>query len=136
MVYCLFCKIIKKEIPAQIVYEDESVMAFLDIKPVNPGHTLLIPKEHFADMDSASGESLRNIVSVAPKIARAIMQALGYEAYIFSTNNGEAAGQEVKHLHFHIIPRAKKDGHLLFAQGTYKEGEMEEIAEQIQKQLK
>ncbi len=128
---CLFCKIVRGEIPCQKVYEDDRVLAFLDINPINPGHTLIVPKEHFQDMSSASGEALRDLVSVSPKIAKAIVEAFGYKGYIFSTNNGGVAGQEIMHLHFHIIPRGKDDGHKNFARGGYTEGQMQTVAEKI-----
>ena len=132
---CLFCKIAQGEIPCEKVYEDEKVLAFLDINPINPGHILVIPKQHFDDMVSASGEALRDLVTVSPKIAKAICEALGYKGFSFSTNNGGVAGQEIKHLHFHIIPRAKDDGHHTFVRGGYKEGEIKEIAKKIIKKI-
>ena len=136
MTNCLFCKIASGEIPSQKIYEDDDTLAFLDINPVNPGHVLIIPKEHFVNMAEASGEALRNLISVAPKIAKAVCEALDYKGYNFSTNNGGIAGQEVMHLHFHIIPRKKDDGHPRFIRGGYEEGQMEEIALKIDKALK
>ena len=132
---CLFCKIISGEIPSQKVYEDEDVLAFLDINPIAPGHVQLIPKAHFLNMAEASGESLRSLISVAPKIAKAICESLDYKGYNFTTNNGGVAGQEVMHLHFHIIPRKKDDGHPNFIRGGYEDGQMEEIALKIKKTL-
>ena len=130
---CLFCKIVKGEIPAAKVYEDEKVLAFLDINPINPGHTLLVPKEHSENMDEASGEVLRDLVSLAPEIARKIMKSLDYKGYNFITNNGGVAGQEVKHLHFHIIPRKKDDQAVTATRSGYAEGEISEVAEKITK---
>jgi histidine triad (HIT) family protein len=128
---CLFCKIVNGEVPSTKVYEDENVYAFLDINPINPGHTLLIPKRHCDDLLKAPGEDLRNLVSVAPRIAEAIIKSLDYKGFILSTNNGGVAGQEVMHLHFHIIPRSKDDGHRPFERRGYEENQMTEVAQKI-----
>ena len=133
---CLFCKIIKKEIPAEVVYEDEIVLAFLDINPVNPGHTLVIPKEHSQDFISTNGETLRSVVSIIPKIAKAIMRGLNYDAFNLCTNNGKASGQEIMHLHFHIVPRREDDGQKLFEHRTYLDGEILEVTKKIRDAMK
>ncbi|MFH0988309.1 MAG: HIT family protein [Parcubacteria group bacterium] len=111
---CLFCKIINGEIPAHKVYEDDDVLAFLDIMPVNPGHTLIVPKKHFANLLDADEKTLGRIISAVPKVARLIMTALDYQAFNLSVNNGKDANQIVSHLHFHVIPRRAGDGHEWF----------------------
>ncbi|HYC79616.1 MAG TPA: HIT family protein [Candidatus Binatia bacterium] len=107
---CIFCKIINKEIPADIIYEDENLLAFLDIRPVNKGHALLIPKKHAADMTSSDDETLSQLIVGVKKLAQAIMTATGAAGFNLGVNTGAASGQVVFHTHFHIIPRFANDG--------------------------
>ena len=104
----IFQKIINKEIPANIVYETEESLAFLDIKPVNKGHTLVIPKKPAKDIfdlvDVDTSDLMRTIVLVS----RAVKEVTGAPGINVISNNGSAAGQEVFHLHFHIIPRLNR----------------------------
>ncbi|WP_010306995.1 HIT family protein [Kurthia senegalensis] len=102
---CLFCKIIAGEIPSTKIYEDEHVFAFMDIGPLTKGHTLLIPKEHAANVFEMSEEVASHLFSVAPKIANAIKTAFNPVGMNLLNNNGEAAGQSVFHFHLHFIPR-------------------------------
>lgn len=106
----IFTKIIAGEIPCHRVYEDEHVLAFLDIGPLAEGHTLVIPKEPAPTLDRLSDEAAAAIGQVLPRICRAVMKATGVEAYNVLQNNGAEAGQEVMHLHFHIIPKTASDG--------------------------
>lgn len=106
----IFTKIIAGEIPCHRVYEDEHVLAFLDIGPLAEGHTLVIPKEPAATLDRLSDEAGSALGRVLPRICRAVMQATGAEAYNVLQNNGVEAGQEVMHLHFHIIPKTAGSG--------------------------
>ncbi|MGC4063057.1 MAG: HIT family protein [Polyangiaceae bacterium] len=101
----IFSKIIRGEIPCHRVYEDTLVLAFLDIAPLAPGHTLVIPKEPAATLDQLSDESAAAIGRVLPRICRAVMQATGTAAYNVLQNNGTIAHQAVPHVHFHVIPR-------------------------------
>ena len=101
----IFSKIIAGEIPCHKVYEDEHVFAFLDINPLSPGHTLVIPKEAAARLHEMSDESSAAIGRVLPRLARAILAATGATDYNVLQNNGAAAHQEVMHVHFHIIPK-------------------------------
>lgn len=105
----IFAKIIAGEIPCHRVYEDDKVLAFLDIFPLSPGHTLVIPKEQAETLDTLSDDSAAAIGRVLPRIARAIMAATGIKQYNILQNNGPAAHQAVFHVHFHIIPR-RDDG--------------------------
>jgi histidine triad (HIT) family protein len=107
---CLFCKIVRKEIPSTPVYEDEDVYAFLDIKPVNPGHVLVVPKKHSDGFHDADPSVLQKLIVALQTIARSVKEGLGSEAFNIQQNNGEAAGQVVHHLHFHIVPRTSDDG--------------------------
>src|SRR3954451_24697781 len=102
---CIFCKIIAGQIPCYKVYEDDAVLAFLDIGPLVRGHTLVIPKEHHATIMSAPPEVMAAISGRLPKIARAVLSATGTRACHLLVNNGADAMQSVDHLHYHIIPR-------------------------------
>ena len=132
---CLFCKIIKGEIPSHKVYEDDNVFAFLDIAPVNYGHTLVVPKEHFKNLEEISEDKLCHLIKVVKKIGKAIKEGLDYSGYNISVNNDPVAGQIIPHLHFHIIPRKENDGLSLWPQGKYEEGEAEKIANKIKNVL-
>ncbi len=131
MTDCLFCKIVRKEIPATVVYEDDATLAFVDIKPINPGHLLVVPKAHFADYASADEATLSAIAQVGQKMGKALMSALGAPAFNIGVNNGRAAGQLVDHLHLHVIPRFEGDGHEHWHGRPYAEGEMEEVGQKL-----
>lgn len=105
MTETVFSKIIRGEIPCHKVYEDEYVLAFIDIGPLSRGHTLLIPKEEKATLDQLSESSAAAIGRVLPRLCRAVVKATGATAYNVLQNNGAAANQTVMHVHFHIIPR-------------------------------
>jgi histidine triad (HIT) family protein len=106
----IFDKILAGEIPYHRVYEDEHVLAFLDIAPLSEGHTLIIPKERAAFLHQLSDDSAAAIGRVLPRIARAIMAATGATAYNILQNNGAKAHQAVFHVHFHIIPKTGGGG--------------------------
>ena len=132
---CIFCKIIRKEIPAAVVYENDRTLAFLDIMPVNPGHALVVPKEHFADFASTPAELLGDIAAVAQKVAKAATEATESPAFNIGVNNGHAAGQVVAHMHLHVMPRHDGDGYDLWHGKAYGKGEMERVAEAMRKSL-
>jgi histidine triad (HIT) family protein len=132
---CLFCKIAKGEIPAVKVYENDKVLAFLDIAPVNKGHTLVIPKKHATNIFDIDIEDLDAVSEAVRKIAPALKQALGAGGVNIQSNNGETAGQVVMHSHIHIIPRFPDDGLKLWPQGKYEEGEDQEVADKIKEKL-
>jgi histidine triad (HIT) family protein len=104
---CIFCKIIKGEIPCHKLYEDEHVLAFLDVNPLSAGHTLVIPKGHYKTVDHMPGEVAAAIGRCLPSLSKAILEATGSTDWNLLQNNGEPAGQEVLHAHFHLIPRVK-----------------------------
>ncbi|WP_088102676.1 HIT family protein [Halalkalibacter urbisdiaboli] len=109
---CIFCKIINNDIPASKVYEDEHVLAFLDISQVTKGHTLVIPKTHQADIFELTPEVAKQLFSVVPKIAAGLKAAYKPLGLNIVNNNGETAGQTVFHYHLHLIPRyGKGDGY-------------------------
>lgn len=105
----IFTKIIKREIPADIVYEDDIIIAFLDIKPINHGHTLIVPKKPFTNIFDGDDEVLAHMMRIAHKLASALKQVTHCNGVNILMNNGEAAGQEVFHSHMHIIPRIQGD---------------------------
>jgi len=102
---CIFCKIAKGEIPGHILYEDNNVLAFLDISQTTKGHTLLIPKQHATDVFDTSPTHMAAIFSVVPQIANALKRTFGCEGLNIVSNNGTIAGQTVFHYHVHLIPR-------------------------------
>ncbi|MEK7192577.1 MAG: HIT family protein [Patescibacteria group bacterium] len=129
---CIFCKIAKGEIPSQKVFENDDFLAFLDIKPINLGHTLLIPKAHYENIFDLPCEITSNMADLFQKIAKAIKDATGAGGVNISMNNGEVAGQIVPHAHIHIIPRFKEDGFKHWrSKVTTTENELAETAEKI-----
>ena len=101
----IFGKILRGEIPCHRIYEDDAVLAFLDVNPLSRGHTLVIPKEPAETVDQLSDAAAAAIGRVLPRIARAVLAATGARAYNLLQNNGAEAHQAVFHVHFHIIPR-------------------------------
>lgn len=106
----IFSKIINREIPAAIIYEDDVVLAFLDITPVNKGHSLVIPKQPFVNIFDGNPEVLAHMMKVGQKIAQVLKSEGLAEGVNLIMNNGEEAGQEVFHSHLHVVPRLKNDG--------------------------
>jgi histidine triad (HIT) family protein len=106
----IFDKILDGEIPCHRVYEDDHVLAFLDVGPLSRGHTLVIPKERRAYLHELSDDASAAIGRVLPRLARAVMKATGASAYNVLQNNGAEAHQAVMHVHFHVIPRIGGDG--------------------------
>ena len=109
---CIFCKIIAGEIPSSKVYEDEQVLAFLDISQVTLGHTLVVPKEHFRNMLEMDGEAAGQLFACIPTIARKVMKATDAKGMNIINNNEEIAGQTVFHTHVHLVPRYTEDDDL------------------------
>lgn len=102
---CIFCKIVHKQAPSSILYEDETVMAFLDIRPLNMGHTLVIPKTHFVDIFNIPEEQLSQVHKIAKQISFAIKKATNSAGISIIQQNGKAAGQDIFHFHVHVVPR-------------------------------
>ena len=107
---CIFCKIIKGEIPSTKIYEDDKVYAFLDISPINPGHTLVIPKEHHAGSSSIPEDMAGRMFRVGSRIGVALKRALDYDGFNLHLADGGCAGQVVMHAHLHVVPRGVEDG--------------------------
>lgn len=128
---CVFCKIIAGDIPCSKIYEDDNTLVFLSIAPISKGHALVVPKKHYVTLLDTPEEVVTKVVAVVKKVSAAVMKATGCDGFNIGQNNFEAAGQEVHHLHFHIIPRFKDDGLVSWPNGKYEEGEMNEYAEKI-----
>lgn len=128
---CIFCKIIAGAVPADRVYEDKDVLAFLDIAPIARGHTLVVPKRHSTDLASTPVETSAAMVAALQKITPAVLQATNTTAFNVGINNGSAAGQVVMHVHFHLIPRRADDGLRSWPHHTYGPGEGAALARQI-----
>ena len=121
---CVFCAIATGEIPSFKVYEDDLVLAYLDINPFAKGHTLVIPKAHAAGLLDADDAMLADVIVRAKRVAAHLKETLGCDGFHILQNNGEAAGQTVRHLHFHIVPRWTGDP-IVFEN---REGDMKELA--------
>lgn len=115
---CIFCRIVAGDAEASIAYQDEAIMAFMDQRQFHPGHTLIVPKRHIVDifaLDAATGAALMAAVA---RVARAVRDAFSPEGINVWQSNGAGAGQEVFHLHLHVLPRWKDDGLLRFLPST------------------
>jgi histidine triad (HIT) family protein len=132
---CIFCRIASKEAPAQIVYEDERAMAFLDINPVSRGHTLVIPKRHYRDLLEIPSEELQAVIAVAQRVARAIQEGLSAAGINLLQSNGALAGQVIPHFHLHLIPRYRDDGLRLGHRGDYREADFDGVCERVRRRL-
>jgi histidine triad (HIT) family protein len=108
---CVFCKIVRGELPANKIYEDNDAVVFMDIGPIVKGHLLVVPKSHYAHLMETPAEVLAKLIVIVQKIARAQKKALQADGVNIVQSNGRAAGQVVDHVHFHIIPRFASDGH-------------------------
>lgn len=133
---CIFCEIAAGRIPSMKVYEDDDVLAFLDIHPISEGHTLIIPKQHSAKLDECALDTLEKLIRSLQRLAGAVQKAMDSDGYNVLCNNGRAAGQLVDHVHFHIIPRNTNDGVLKkWDHFDYPEGKAEKLAEKIRQKL-
>ena len=133
---CIFCKIAAKEVPANVIYEDAETFAFLDRAPNTPGHSLVIPKKHAENIFDVDDETFTAVMRTVRKLSPTIRDAVGAQGVNANSNHGAAAGQEVFHLHFHIIPRFTDDG-LKFdwPHHDYGAEKMAEIVEQIRAKI-
>ena len=108
---CIFCQIVEGKLPAHKVYENEHVVAFLDLYPINTGHTLVVPKQHVELLSDLPPDTAAHLLQAAQQVEKAIRAStLHCEASNVVINNGKAAGQEIPHVHLHIIPRFRGDG--------------------------
>jgi len=132
---CLFCKIAAHEVESNIVYEDDKIIAFLDIYPVNPGHVLVAPKGHAEQILELPDDDLQPVMLVVKKVMKAVMDLPDVEGVNIIQNNFVAAGQAIPHVHFHVIPRKSGDGHKHWPGTAYAEGEAADVAGKIKEAL-
>ncbi len=134
---CIFCKIVQGEIPCAEVYSSPRVMAFMDIGPVNKGHTLVIPKQHYPTLWEVPSDLGEELLDALKRVGRGIMDATKAAGLNVGMNNHKAAGQLVFHAHFHLVPRFPDDGFSLWPQGKYDDmEEMERLAAAIRQEIK
>jgi histidine triad (HIT) family protein len=134
--HCVFCKIVHGEIPSARLLETDLAVAFLDIQPLNPGHTLLVPRSHHALLSDLPDELAAHAGSLLPRLCRAIKAATGAHGLNVVVNNGEIAGQTINHCHWHIIPRFAGDSiHWPWPQGKYEGDELATLKTRIEREL-
>jgi histidine triad (HIT) family protein len=134
---CIFCKIVAGEIPAVKIYEDELILAFLDIAPINPGHVLVIPKEHAESASIIPEHVAGRMFRIGARLGIAMKRELDYDGYNLHLADGSAAGQVVMHAHLHVVPRGVEDHfHWNWRQLAYRDAaEREEVAAKLAKRL-
>ena len=134
---CIFCKIVRGEIPSKKVYEDKDTLAFLDINPANPGHTLVVPKKHSEDLTKSDEEDIANVMRVVKNITTNLKEKMNAIGVNVMQNNGKPAGQIVAHTHFHVIPRYPNDVVVISYQRVQLSDEqLEEIRKKLSEEKK
>jgi histidine triad (HIT) family protein len=134
---CTFCKIVSKEIPAEVLYENEHSIAVLDINPIHFGHVLILPKQHCKDFLDLPDGTYHSILQAAKVVTQALVQSLKLEGYNIFSNNGTIAGQSVFHFHLHITPRYRDDNiRFVLNLKKYSDGEMKKYGTLIRKFIK
>lgn len=123
---CIFCKIVRGEIPSTNLFESGNVLSFLDIMPAAKGHALVIPKKHYATLLDMPHEEMKEVMEAVQKVAAAVMSTLKAEGFNVIQSNKEVAGQIIPHVHFHIVPRSKNDN--ISFEWERGEAEKEELA--------
>lgn len=133
---CVFCAILAGELPAEMLWEDQRVIAILDTQPIHYGHALVIPRRHCTDLLTLGDEDLAAVLGAARRVARALVAGLNLEGFNLVSNNGRIAGQSVFHFHMHIIPRYADDNIRFVPQlMSYTSGAMQETARRIRRHL-
>lgn len=134
---CIFCKIAAKELPASVVYEDSKVITFLDIEPATKGHTIVVPKNHYATLTEIPDSVLAEVAKAIKQVSKAVLKATKAQGFNLLQSNGSKAGQVVMHAHFHIIPRYSGDGLTLgkFSQGKLEQEEAKELTKAIRQAM-
>lgn len=133
--HCIFCKIVKGEIPSYTIYEDDDFKVILDAGPASRGHSLILPKNHYANLFELDDETAEKVLPLAKKLAARMKEVLGCDGINLLQNNGETAGQTVHHFHVHLIPRYEKDNNkslLTWAQADISPEEMEKIRQSLE----
>jgi histidine triad (HIT) family protein len=129
---CIFCRIANGSIPSKTIYEDDEFRVILDLGPATKGHALILPKEHYADIYEIPEDTAADAMKLAKRMAAVMKEKLHCDGFNIVQNNGEAAGQTVRHFHIHLIPRYRDDGqHILWEPGEVSQDELEMIKEQI-----
>ena len=128
---CLFCDIIDGKKDGHFLYEDDSHVAFLDKYPIDVGHSLVLPRKHHDQITDMTSEDVGKIFAFVPKIAKAILEATGADAFSIGQNNGEAAKQIVPHVHIHIIPRYNSKGAVWTKRQIASDDDLSELAKKI-----
>lgn len=133
---CIFCKIVAGEIPSETVYEDDWFKVILDLGPASAGHMLILPKKHFADVCELEEPYSSKLLPLAARLGRAAAKGLGCAGFNLVQNNGEAAGQTVRHFHLHVIPRYENGPRMVdWEPGNPEKEQLAETAEKIRKEL-
>ncbi|HZY95024.1 MAG TPA: HIT family protein [Candidatus Bathyarchaeia archaeon] len=131
---CIFCKIVKKQADATIIYEDPETLAFMDIAPLNHGHTLVITKTHYPNIMETPPEKVGKLFTVVARLAKAVQKATNADGISIGQSNGRAASQEVFHIHVHIIPRY--DHEMMFPERKKTDRkELEEVGRKIREAI-
>lgn len=129
---CIFCKIANGEIPSRTLYEDDRFRVILDLGPATRGHALILPKNHYADLFALPEDEAAEAAKIAKKMGAKLVEKLHADGLNVVQNNGETAGQTVKHFHIHLIPRYENDGqHILWNPGKMSDEELDSVAETI-----
>ncbi len=132
---CIFCKIVRGDIPALKVHEDGEVFAFLDIQPANPGHALVVTKDHFPTLAETPDAKLGPLFAAVKRVGSAAAKAVGASGFNVIVNNGAVAGQVISHVHVHAIPRFDDDGHRHWSKKSVSQERMKEVAEKLSQLL-
>ena len=128
---CLFCDILEGKHQGHFIYEDDLHVAFLDRYPIDVGHSLVVPRQHHEKITDMTPEDVGNIFAIVPKIAKAVLDATGADAFSLGQNNGRAAKQIIPHVHIHIIPRYNSKGTVWTKRQISTDSELEELAKKI-----
>ncbi len=132
---CIFCRIVSRKSPSNVVYEDDKYIGFLDLYPFSRGHTLVCPKQHGETIWDMNEAEIAGLFQVAFRVSKAVVSAVGADGFRFVQNNGEAANQVVAHVHVHVIPVRMEDKGRYVERKTFTPEEMEEIAQAIRSEL-
>ncbi len=127
----IFAKIANGELPAEIIWQDDAFVAFLDVLPIEPGHTIVAPKRMVDSLEDLTPEELGGLMLTVQKIGAAMMKGIGVKGYSIFLDNKDAANQHIPHVHFHIVPRVEGDGLGRWPQTAYDAGEAESYAAKI-----
>lgn len=130
---CIFCEIIQRKKEGYFIYEDKSYIAFLDKYPIDYGHSLILPRDHFEKITDMSSDKVGELFSKVPKIAKAIIKTTNADAFSLAQNNGRAAKQIVPHVHIHVIPRFNNKGTVWTKRDIGKDDELKILAEKVRK---